>query len=657
MAEKDRFELVSPYKPTGDQPAAIEKLAEGVLAGDKEQTLLGVTGSGKTFTMANVIARVNRPTLVLAHNKTLAAQLCSEFKEFFPNNAVEYFVSYYDYYQPEAYIPGTDTYIEKDSAINDEIEKLRHSATSSLSERRDVIIVASVSCIYTLGDPIDYRNMVISLRKGMTMGRDYLTKKLVELQYERNDINFIRNKFRVRGDVVEIFPAYQSETAVRVEFFGDEVDRIAEINTVTGEVKNFVSHVAIYPASHYIVPADKMHDAIEDLRAEADERVKYFREQGKLIEAQRIAERTNYDIEMLTEIGFCKGIENYSRVLSRRPAGSVPYTLLDYFPEDFLLFVDESHVTLPQVRGMYGGDRSRKQTLVDYGFRLPSALDNRPLNFDEFSEKLNQIIYVSATPGELEKEHSTQIVEQVIRPTGLLDPMVEVRPVEGQIDDLLSEINARVAVGERVLVTTLTKKMAEDLTTYMENLGVRIRYMHHDVDTIERMELIRDLRLGEYDVLVGINLLREGLDIPEVSLVAILDADKEGFLRSETSLIQTIGRAARNDHGKVIMYADAVTGSMERAITETLRRRAIQQKYNEEHGIIPQTIKKDVREILEISTKESAESKGKKKRMNAAERQAMIQQLTLEMQNAAKMLEFEHAAYLRDKIKKLKEQK
>ena len=657
MAEKDRFELVSPYKPTGDQPQAIEKLAAGVLAGDKEQTLLGVTGSGKTFTMANVIAKVNRPTLVLAHNKTLAAQLCSEFKEFFPNNAVEYFVSYYDYYQPEAYIPGTDTYIEKDSAINDEIEKLRHSATSSLSERRDVIIVASVSCIYTLGDPIDYRNMVISLRKGMTMERDYLTKKLVELQYERNDINFIRNKFRVRGDVVEIFPAYQSDTAVRVEFFGDEVDRISEINTITGEVKNFVSHVAIYPASHYIVPADKMKEAIEDLRAEADERVKFFREQGKLIEAQRIAERTNYDIEMLTEIGFCKGIENYSRVLSRRPAGSVPYTLLDYFPEDFLLFVDESHVTLPQVRGMYGGDRSRKQTLVDYGFRLPSALDNRPLNFDEFYNKLNQIIYVSATPGELEKDHSTQIVEQVIRPTGLLDPMVEVRPVDGQIDDLLSEINARVAVGERVLVTTLTKKMAEDLTTYLENLGVRIRYMHHDVDTIERMELIRDLRLGEYDVLVGINLLREGLDIPEVSLVAILDADKEGFLRSETSLIQTIGRAARNDHGKVIMYADAVTGSMERAITETLRRRAIQQKYNEEHGITPQTIKKDVREILEISTKESAESKGKKKRMSAAERQAMIQQLTLEMQNAAKMLEFEHAAYLRDKIKKLKEQK
>ena len=653
----DKFKLVSEYKPTGDQPEAIEKLVKGIEKGYKEQVLLGVTGSGKTFTMANVIEKVNRPTLVLAHNKTLAAQLCSEFKEFFPENAVEYFASYYDYYQPEAYIPGTDTYIEKDSAINDEIEKLRHSATSSLSERRDVIIVASVSCIYTLGDPIDYRNMVISLRKGMTMERDYLTKKLVELQYERNDINFIRNKFRVRGDVVEIFPAYQSDTAVRVEFFGDEVDRISEINTITGEVKNFVSHVAIYPASHYIVPADKMKEAIEDLRAEADERVKFFREQGKLIEAQRIAERTNYDIEMLTEIGFCKGIENYSRVLSRRPAGSVPYTLLDYFPEDFLLFVDESHVTLPQVRGMYGGDRSRKQTLVDYGFRLPSALDNRPLNFDEFYNKLNQIIYVSATPGELEKEHSTQIVEQVIRPTGLLDPMVEVRPVDGQIDDLLSEINARVAVGERVLVTTLTKKMAEDLTTYLENLGVRIRYMHHDVDTIERMELIRDLRLGEYDVLVGINLLREGLDIPEVSLVAILDADKEGFLRSETSLIQTIGRAARNDHGKVIMYADAVTGSMERAITETLCRRAIQQKYNEEHGITPQTIKKDVREILEISTKESAESKGKKKRMSAAERQAMIQQLTLEMQNAAKMLEFEHAAYLRDKIKKLKEQK
>ncbi len=657
MAVKDQFELVSPYKPTGDQPEAIARLVEGIRRGDKEQALLGVTGSGKTFTMANVIAQLNRPTLVLAHNKTLAAQLCSEFKEFFPHNAVEYFVSYYDYYQPEAYVPGTDTYIEKDSAINEEIEKLRHSATSSLSERRDVIIVASVSCIYTLGDPIDYRNMVISLRKGMTMERDALTRKLVTLQYERNDINFTRNKFRVRGDVVEIFPAYQSDTAVRVEFFGDEIERIGEINTVTGEVKNFVSHVAIYPASHYIVPADKMQEALEDIRDEADERVKFFREQGKLIEAQRIAERTNYDIEMLTEIGFCKGIENYSRVLSRREPGSVPYTLLDYFPDDFLLMVDESHVMLPQVRGMYGGDRSRKQTLIDYGFRLPSALDNRPLNFDEFYGKLGQIVYVSATPGDFERQHSTQTVEQVIRPTGLLDPMIEVKPVEGQIDDLLSEINSRTAVGEKVLVTTLTKRMAEDLTAYLENMGVKIRYMHHDVDTMERMELIRDLRLGEYDVLVGINLLREGLDIPEVSLVAILDADKEGFLRSETSLIQTIGRAARNDHGKVIMYADTVTGSMERAITETMRRRTIQERYNQEHGIVPQTIKKDVREVLEISTKETVEGQTKKKRMSPAERQAMIAKLTLEMQNAAKMLEFEHAAYLRDKIKKLKEHK
>ena len=657
MAE-EHFDLVSPYQPTGDQPQAIDRLAEGVLRGDREQTLLGVTGSGKTFTMANVIAKVNRPTLVLAHNKTLAAQLCSEFREFFPHNAVEYFVSYYDYYQPEAYIPGTDTYIEKDSAINEEIERLRHSATSSLSERRDVIIVASVSCIYTLGDPLDYRNMVISLRTGMAMDRDHLTKRLVELQYERNDINFTRNKFRVRGDVVEIFPAYRSDSAFRVEFFGDEIDRMAEINTVTGEVKTFVSHLAVYPASHYIVPQEKMKEALEDIRAEADERVKFFREQGKLIEAQRIAERTNYDIEMLTEIGFCKGIENYSRVLARRPPGAVPYTLLDYFPKDFLLMVDESHVTLPQVRGMYGGDRSRKQTLVDYGFRLPSALDNRPLSFEEFYSKLNQIIFVSATPGEFEREHSTQIVEQVIRPTGLLDPMVEVRPVEGQIDDLLSEINARVAVKERVLVTTLTKKMAEDLTSYLEDLGVKVRYMHHDVDTIERMELIRDLRLGEYDVLVGINLLREGLDIPEVSLVAILDADKEGFLRSETSLIQTIGRAARNDHGKVIMYADEVTGSMERAITETLRRRKIQQRYNEEHGITPRTIQKDVRAVLEISNKETVEGRGRRrKRLSPAEKQAMIKQLTLEMQNAAKMLEFEHAAYLRDKIKKLKEEK
>ncbi len=657
MAQEERFQLVSPYQPTGDQPQAIEKLVEGVLRGDREQTLLGVTGSGKTFTMANVIAQVNRPTLVLAHNKTLAAQLCSEFKEFFPHNAVEYFVSYYDYYQPEAYIASTDTYIEKDSAINDEIERLRHSATSSLSERRDVVIVASVSCIYTLGDPIDYRNMVISLRTGMTKDRDDLTRKLVELQYERNDINFIRNKFRVRGDVVEIFPAYLSDTAFRVEFFGDEIERISEINTVTGEMKNIVTHVAIYPASHYIVPADKMAAAMEEIRREFDERVAYFKAHDKLIEAQRIAERTNYDLEMLSEIGFCKGIENYSRVLSGRAPGSVPYTLLDYFPEDFLLLVDESHVMLPQVRGMYGGDRSRKENLIKYGFRLPSALDNRPLNFDEFYSKLNQIIFVSATPGDFEREHSTQVVEQVIRPTGLLDPEVEVRPVEGQIDDLLSEINQRTEKGEKVLVTTLTKKMAEDLSSYFEDMGVKIRYMHHDVDTIERMEIIRDLRLGEFDVLVGINLLREGLDIPEVSLVAILDADKEGFLRSETSLIQTIGRAARNEHGKVIMYADTVTPSMERAIGETNRRREIQQKYNQEHGITPRSIHKEVREILEISSKEKVESKYSKKRMSHKEKEALIAKLTQEMKNAAKLLEFEHAAYLRDKIQKLRDEK
>jgi len=653
----DHFELKSSYQPTGDQPQAIEALAEGLLKGDKEQTLMGVTGSGKTFTMANIIQKVNKPTLVLAHNKTLAAQLCTEFKEFFPNNAVEYFVSYYDYYQPEAYIAQTDTYIEKDSSINEEIEKLRHSATSALSERRDVIIVASVSCIYTLGDPIDYRSMVISLRQGMEKDRDELIHKLVELQYERNDINFIRNKFRIRGDVVEVFPAYSGDTAIRIEFFGDEVDRISEINTLTGEVKNVVSHVAIYPASHYIVSADKIAHAIEELRAECDQRVEFFRGEGKLIEAQRIAERVNYDMEMLAEVGYCSGIENYSRVLSGRAPGSIPCTLLDYFPEDFVLFVDESHVTLPQVRGMYGGDRSRKENLVNYGFRLPSALDNRPLSFDEFYDKLNQIVFVSATPGQFEKERSTQIVEQVIRPTGLLDPEIEVRPVEGQIDDLLGEVNDRAACGERTLITTLTKKMAEDLTAYLEKMGVRVRYMHHDIDTIERMEIIRDLRMGEFDVLVGINLLREGLDIPEVSLVAILDADKEGFLRSETSLIQTIGRAARNAGGKVIMYADQVTDSMERAITETFRRREIQQKYNQEHGITPTTIQKEVREILEISTGRNVEARTKKgKKLTHREREELIAKLTVEMKNAAKILEFEHAAYLRDKIKKLKEE-
>ncbi len=652
----DTFQLVSPFQPTGDQPQAIDALVESVLAGNREQILKGVTGSGKTFTMANIIQRLNRPTLILAHNKTLAAQLCSEFREFFPNNAVEYFVSYYDYYQPEAYIASTDTYIEKDSAINDEIERLRHSATSALSERRDVIIVASVSCIYTLGDPIDYKSMVISLRKGMEKERDQLIKKLVELQYERNDLNFTRNKFRVRGDVVEIFPAYSADSAYRVEFFGDEIDRIAEINTVTGEVKNFISHLAIYPASHYIVPRERILEAVQEIRQECDRRVEYFRENGKLIEAQRIAERTNYDMEMLLEIGFCKGIENYSRVLAGREPGSTPCTLMDYFPEDFLMFIDESHVTLPQVRGMYGGDRSRKENLIQFGFRLPSALDNRPLNFDEFQGKLNQVLYVSATPGAMERQNGAPVVEQVIRPTGLLDPEIVVRPVEGQIDDLLSECNARSAKGERVLVTTLTKKMAENLTEYMEKAGVKVRYMHHDVETIERMEIIRDLRRGEFDVLVGINLLREGLDIPEVSLVAILDADKEGFLRSETSLVQTIGRAARNVEGRVIMYADSVTDSMERAISETYRRREIQQRYNQEHGITPKSVKKEIREILEISTSESVD-KRMKKRMNPREREAMIAKLTAEMRDAAKILEFEHAAYLRDKIQKLREEK
>lgn len=650
----DRFVLHSKYKPTGDQPEAIEKLTEGINAGYKEQTLLGVTGSGKTFTMANIIANINRPTLVLAHNKTLAAQLCSEFREFFPENAVEYFVSYYDYYQPEAYIPTTDTYIEKDSAINDEIDKLRHSATSSLSERRDVIIVASVSCIYSLGDPIDYRNMVISLRQGMTKSRDELLAKLVDIQYERNDINFIRNKFRVHGDVVDIFPVYSNDTAIRVEFFGDEIDRICEINALTAQVKNTVSHVAIYPASHYVVAPEKLERAIDEILKEMEERVEEFTKQGKLLEAQRIKQRTEYDMEMLKETGFCKGIENYSRIMSGRAPGSAPFTLLDYFPKDFVLFVDESHVTLPQVRAMYGGDRSRKDALIDFGFRLPSAYDNRPLTFDEFYSRVGQKIFVSATPGDFEREKSSQIVEQVIRPTGLLDPEIIVKPTDGQIEDLISEINIRIERKERVLVTTLTKKMAESLTEFLDTHGIKVRYMHYDVDTIERMEIIRDLRLGEFDVLVGINLLREGLDIPEVSLVAILDADKEGFLRSETSLIQTIGRAARNADGQVIMYADSVTPSMEKAISETYRRREIQTAYNKEHHITPKTIKKDVRDIIEIST--HADDKPKK-RLSAREREALIVKLTTEMKAAAKILEFEHAAMLRDKIQKLREGK
>ncbi|MBQ8135636.1 MAG: excinuclease ABC subunit UvrB [Clostridia bacterium] len=648
----ERFKLVSDYRPTGDQPQAIVELVNSINAGNREQTLLGVTGSGKTFTMANIIEQVNRPTLVLAHNKTLAAQLCEEFRSFFPENSVEYFVSYYDYYQPEAYVPTTDTYIEKDSAINDEIDKLRHSATLALSERRDVIIVASVSCIYSLGNPIDYRNMVISLRPGMEKSRDDLLKKLVELQYERNDIDFTRNKFRVRGDVVEIFPASSADYIIRVEFFGDEIDRISEINPLTGELRANLRHAAVYPASHYIVPRDKIEIAVQEIERELEERIKFFKDRGKLLEAQRIEQRTKYDIEMLREIGFCSGIENYSRVLSGRKPGSVPYTLLDYFPKDYLLLVDESHVMLPQVRGMYGGDRGRKENLVEYGFRLPSAYDNRPLNFDEFYERINQAVFVSATPGNLELEKSAVVAEQVIRPTGLLDPEISVRPVEGQMDDLISEINLRIEKKQRTLVTTLTKKMAEDLTDYLTTMGIKVRYMHHDIDTVERMEIIRDLRLGEFDVLIGINLLREGLDIPEVSLVAILDADKEGFLRSERSLIQTIGRAARNAEGKVIMYADAVTDSMERAITETERRRTIQMKYNEEHGIIPKTIIKKVSDIIEISSKDDEKLRSKTK-LSKAEREKLIAQLTKEMKAAAKLLEFEHAAYLRDKIKKL----
>ena len=654
----DRFKLVSPYKPMGDQPEAIETLVRGIENGIDEQVLLGVTGSGKTFTMASVIERLNRPALVLAHNKTLAAQLCSEFREFFPENAVEYFVSYYDYYQPEAYIPHTDTFIEKDSSINDEIERLRHSATSSLFERRDVIVVASVSCIYGLGDPIDYKNMVISLRSGQERGFDELLKKLIEIRYERNDLAFERNMFRVRGDTVEIFPVYSHDKAIRVEFFGDEIERISEINVVTGKVDRYLNHAAIYPASHYVVSREKMERAIDEIRRECDERVKFFEDNGKLIEAQRISQRTNYDIEMMQELGYCTGIENYSRIISGRPVGSAPMTLLDYFPKDFLLFVDESHVTLPQVRAMYRGDRARKESLVEYGFRLPSAFDNRPLKYDEFQARINQAVYVSATPGELERERAGQIAEQIIRPTGLLDPEISVRPIEGQIDDLVSEINMRIEKGQRTLVTTLTKKMAEDLSEYLGNAGIKCRYMHHDIGAIERMEIIRSLRLGDFDVLVGINLLREGLDLPEVSLVAILDADKEGFLRSETSLIQTIGRAARNADGLVIMYADTVTRSMQLAIDETERRRAKQKAYNEANGIVPKTIIKSVRELIEISS----DSGGQLRRadgvkMTESERRELADKLEKQMKAAAKMLEFELAASLRDEIIRLRGEK
>ena len=651
----DKFKLVSSYAPMGDQPEAINTLVSGIENGLDEQVLLGVTGSGKTFTMASVIERINRPTLVLAHNKTLAAQLCSEFREFFPENAVEYFVSYYDYYQPEAYIPHTDTFIEKDSSINDEIERLRHSATSSLFERRDVIVVASVSCIYGLGDPIDYKSMVISLRPGQTRDLDELLHKLIEIRYERNDIAFERNMFRVRGDTVEIFPAYSNDKAIRVEFFGDEIDRISEVNVVTGATLRYLNHAAIYPASHYVVGKEKMARAIGDIRSECAERVKYFEDNGKLLEAQRIAQRTNYDIEMMQELGYCSGIENYSRVISNRPAGSAPMTLLDYFPKDFLLFVDESHVTLPQVRAMYRGDRARKETLVEYGFRLPSAYDNRPLKFEEFQERINQAVYVSATPGDYERSRAGQIAEQIIRPTGLLDPEISVRPIEGQIDDLISEINIRIGKGQRTLVTTLTKKMAEDLTEYLSAAGIKCRYMHHDIGAIERMEIIRSLRLGDFDVLVGINLLREGLDLPEVSLVAILDADKEGFLRSETSLIQTIGRAARNADGTVIMYADTITRSMRLAIDETERRRAKQSAYNAEHGIVPKTIVKSVRELIEISSEsEKALKRADGVKLTRSERMELIDKLEKEMKAAAKMLEFELAAQLRDEIVRLR---
>ena len=650
----DQFKLVSEYKPTGDPPQAIEKLAFGVQNGLDEQVLLGVTGSGKTFTMANVIAKVNRPTLVLAHNKTLAAQLCAEFREFFPDNAVEYFISYYDYYQPEAYIAHTDTYIEKDSAVNEEIDRLRHSATSALFERRDVIVVSSVSCLYGLGDPIDYKSMVISLRVGQEKPLDTVLRKLTEIRYERNDLDFSRNKFRVRGDTLEVYPAYWSGRAIRVEFFGDEVDRIAEINAVSGVVERYVDHVAIYPASHYVASREKLERAMMEIRRECDAQVERFRAEDKLLEAQRIAQRTNYDLEMLTEIGFCSGIENYSRVIQGREPGTPPTTLLDYFPKDFLLIVDESHVTLPQCRAMYAGDRSRKDALVNYGFRLPSAYDNRPLNFEEFNSKINQAIFVSATPAEYELSRSAQTVEQVIRPTGLLDPIVEVRPIDGQIDDLIGEINARTAKGERVLVTTLTKKMAEDLTVYLQKAAIKVRYMHSDIGAMERMEIIRDLRMGKFDVLVGINLLREGLDLPEVSLVAILDADMEGFLRSDTSLIQTIGRAARNAEGKVIMYADTVTRSMRVAMDETARRRGIQDAYNKAHGIEPKTVIKSVRDLIEISSP-SAERKGRNGvKMTKAEKEKEIARLEKQMKEAARMMEYEYAALLRDQIIELR---
>lgn len=653
----DGFKLVSSYKPMGDQPEAIATLVDGVKNGLDEQVLLGVTGSGKTFTMANVIAKLNRPTLVLAHNKTLAAQLCTEFKEFFPENAVEFFVSYYDYYQPEAYIPHTDTYIEKDCSINDEIDRLRLSATFSLLERRDVIVVASVSCIYGLGEPDDFAKMAISMRPGQIWKMDDLLHKLIDARYERNDIAFDRNMFRVRGDTVEIFPAYWNDRAIRVEFFGDEIDRLSEINVVTGAANRYLSHAVIYPASHYVTTKDKMDAAIGRIRAECDERVRYFEENGKLIEAQRIKQRTDYDIEMMQELGYCTGIENYSRIISNRPVGSPPMTLLDYFPDDFLLFVDESHVTLPQVRAMYRGDRARKESLVEFGFRLPSAFDNRPLKYEEFEKRIHQRIYVSATPAEYERERAGQIAEQIIRPTGLLDPEIFVRPVEGQIDDLISEINEKIAMGQRSLVTTLTKKMAEDLSNYLINSGIRCRYMHHDVGTIERMEIIRDLRLGEFEVLVGINLLREGLDIPEVGLVAILDADKEGFLRSETSLIQTVGRAARNADSKVIMYADRVTPSMKACIDETERRRKKQMAYNDEHGIVPKTIVKSVMDIIEISSDTSQVRKSNGMKMTSSEKKQLIEQLESKMRKAAKMLEYEIAAQLRDEIIRLRGEK